>query len=80
MALFRLIKAYATGTYREIPWNSLVMIIASVIYFVMPIDLIPDFIPALGLLDDAALLAWTIKTFSEDIDAFLEWESNNPAT
>lgn len=80
MALFRLIKAYATGTYREIPWSSLVMIIASVIYFVMPIDLIPDFIPALGLLDDAALLAWTIKTFSEDIDAFLEWESNNPAT
>lgn len=74
MACFRLIKAYAKGTYRQIPWGSLVMLIASVVYFVMPIDLIPDFIVGLGLVDDAALLGWTIKTFGSDIDAFLEWE------
>jgi uncharacterized membrane protein YkvA (DUF1232 family) len=51
------------------------MIVASVIYFVMPIDLVPDFIVGFGLLDDAALLGWTMKTFSADIDGFLEWES-----
>lgn len=79
MACFRLIKAYAKGSYREIPWSSLVMIVASVIYFVMPVDLIPDFILAFGLLDDAALLGWTVKTFSSDIDAFVEWESNDAA-
>jgi uncharacterized membrane protein YkvA (DUF1232 family) len=77
MACFRLIKAYAKGNYREISWTSLVMIVASVIYFVMPVDLIPDFILFSGLLDDAALLGWTVKTFSSDIDAFIEWESNN---
>ena len=79
MACFRLIKAYAKGTYREIPWSSLVMLISSVVYFVMPVDLMPDFILAFGLLDDAALLGWTVKTFSSDIEAFVEWESNNAA-
>lgn len=74
MACFRLIKAYAKGTYRDIPWSSLVMLVAAVIYFVMPIDLIPDFIVGFGLLDDAALLGWTVKKFSADIDAFIEWE------
>ncbi|MBO6226630.1 MAG: DUF1232 domain-containing protein [Shewanella sp.] len=53
----------------------MMMIVASVIYFVMPIDLVPDFIVGFGLLDDAALLGWTMKTFSADIDGFLEWES-----
>ncbi|MGK0249356.1 MAG: uncharacterized membrane protein YkvA (DUF1232 family) [Oleispira sp.] len=77
MACFRLIKAYAKGTYREIPWTSLVMIVASVIYFVMPVDLIPDFFLFSGFIDDAALLGWTVKTFSSDIDAFVEWESHN---
>ena len=74
-ACFRLIRAYAKGSYREVPWHSLMMIVASVIYFVMPIDLVPDFIVGFGLLDDAALLGWTMKTFSADIDGFLEWES-----
>jgi uncharacterized membrane protein YkvA (DUF1232 family) len=77
MACFRLIKAYAKGSYREIPWTSLVMIVASVIYFVMPVDLIPDFILGFGLLDDAALIGWVVKTFSADIDAFIEWEAKD---
>lgn len=76
-ACLRLLRAYAKGTYREIPWYSMVMIVASVIYFVMPIDLIPDFIVGFGLLDDVALLGWTVKTFSSDIDQFLEWEAES---
>lgn len=78
-ACFRLINAYATGTYREIPWSTLVMIVASVIYFVMPVDLIPDFIVGLGLTDDVALLGWTIKTFRTDINDFVRWESREIA-
>ncbi|MBN2212972.1 MAG: DUF1232 domain-containing protein [Bacteroidales bacterium] len=77
MACFRLIKAYANGSYRNISWQSLVMIVASIIYFVMPFDLIPDFLPGFGLLDDAAILAWTIRAISADVDAFVEWEAKS---
>ena len=77
LACFRLIKAYAKGQYRKIPWRSLVVIIASVLYFVWLVDLVPDFLPLLGFLDDAALLGWTVKNFKSDIDEFIEWESSN---
>ncbi|MHB8846744.1 MAG: YkvA family protein [Nitrospirota bacterium] len=74
MACIRLIRAYANGSYRRVPWQSILMIVASVVYFVMPVDLIPDFLAGFGLLDDAALLGWTIRTFGADIDAFVQWE------
>ena len=78
MSFFRLVRAYATGTYRQISVPSLLMIVASLIYFVSPIDLIPDFILGLGLIDDAALLAWTIKTCAGDLARFMEWERRQP--
>jgi len=53
------------------------MIIASIIYFVMPADLIPDLIAGVGYLDDASLLAWTISSFASDIDKFEEWEGQS---
>jgi uncharacterized membrane protein YkvA (DUF1232 family) len=74
-ALFRLVKAYANGGYRDIPWQSLVMIVASLVYFVMPADFIPDFLVAAGYLDDVTVIGWTVKTVGDDIDAFLEWEA-----
>ena len=74
LASFRLLRAYATGRYRDIPWSSLLSIVAAVIYFVMPLDLIPDFILAFGLIDDAALLGWILTSLKTDIDSFIAWE------
>ncbi len=79
LASFRLLRAYATGHYRDIPWASLLSIVAAVIYFVMPLDLIPDFILALGLIDDAALLGWILSSLKGDIDHYLEWEKAQSA-
>ncbi len=70
----RLLKSYSKGDYRDIPWKSLSMIIACVIYFLTPLDFIPDFLATLGLLDDAALISWTLKFLSEDIERFESWE------
>jgi uncharacterized membrane protein YkvA (DUF1232 family) len=75
-ASIRLLRAYANGQYRDLPWESLVSIIASIVYFVMPLDLIPDFILAFGLIDDAALLGWILSSVKKDIDRFVEWEKS----
>ena len=80
LASFRLLRAYATGSYRDIPWASLVSIVAAVVYFVMPLDLIPDFILGLGLIDDVALLGWILSSLKSDIDHFIEWEKDNAST
>jgi len=74
--LIRMVKAYSSGTYRALPWKSLVSIVAVLIYFVSPIDLIPDFLPVIGITDDVALVLWLIKTLGDDISKFSEWEKN----
>lgn len=60
MGLMRLVRAWVNGTYRPIPWTSIILAIGALIYFVMPFDFIPDFIVGLGLVDDAAVIAWVV--------------------
>jgi len=72
-ALIRLLRAYIRKDYQEIPWETIVLVIGAVIYFVSPIDLIPDWLP-LGFVDDAAVIAFVIKRIKTDLDDFLAWE------
>jgi uncharacterized membrane protein YkvA (DUF1232 family) len=72
--LGRLIKAYALGRYRNVPWKTVLIVVAAVIYFINPIDLLPDLIPVAGLTDDFAILVWVYNSVSEEIDKFLIWE------
>jgi len=75
---YRLMRAYAQGQYRDISFENIGLLVAAIIYFVMPIDSLPDFIVALGLTDDAALLAWTFKRIGQELERFKLWETNHP--
>ena len=70
----RIASAYASGKYRDISWKSILIVLAAIIYFLNPIDLIPDFIPVLGLTDDFSVLLWVYSTIGGEIDKFLAWE------
>lgn len=72
--LVRLVRAYASGEYRKLPWKSLVSIVGVLIYFVSPLDFIPDFLPIVGMTDDLALVLWLFKTLSDDLSDFSQWE------
>ena len=78
--LLRMLRAYISGEYRQIPWRSLLMIIGSLIYFMMPLDLIPDFIPVTGLADDISIIFLVFNSINEDIEAFLEFEHSKNST
>jgi len=73
--MLRLIRAYYQGDYRNVAESTLVVIIAAIIYVVNPLDLIPDAIPALGFLDDATVLALTVRRTRQTLDAFMTWET-----
>ncbi len=75
MAFFRLLRAYVKREYTDIPWQSLVLIVAAVLYLLVPVDVIPDFVLGLGYLDDAAVIAWVVKTLQPVLDDFRKWES-----
>jgi uncharacterized membrane protein YkvA (DUF1232 family) len=74
--LGRLLRAYAQGEYRAVPWKSLLLIVAAILYFINPIDVLPDIMPILGLTDDFAVLLLIYKSLGSDIDKFLLWEKS----
>lgn len=74
-AMLRLIRAYYRGDYRQISVANLVIIIAAIIYVLDPWDLIPDFIPGLGFVDDATVLAYAVQKTRETLDNFTAWEN-----
>ncbi|MGI4760217.1 MAG: YkvA family protein [Janthinobacterium lividum] len=79
-SLFRLIKLSAAGEYTGVPTTTVVAAVAVLIYFISPIDLIPDFIPVVGLLDDMALIAWFSTSIKHELDKFHEWEATKAST
>lgn len=72
--LIRMLRAYAGGSYRDLPWQTVVSIVGALLYFVMPVDLIPDAIAGLGFIDDAAVIAWTLRAIRTDLREFESWE------
>jgi uncharacterized membrane protein YkvA (DUF1232 family) len=65
-----LIKAYVAGSYTKLPLITLVKITAALVYFVMPFDFIPDFLPFIGFADDLAIVVWVGKAIKEELDDF----------
>lgn len=69
----RMIRAYIEGEYREVPWKTMLIMLASLIYFVNPFDLIPDFLPGIGYIDDITIVLWVFKSVEEDILNFQDY-------
>ena len=75
--IISLIQDYDKGNYQDIPWESLAGIITALHYVVSPIDLIPDFIPVIGTLDDAVVMAVCLRLVKNDLDAYTLWKTKN---
>lgn len=72
--LFAIVKDYMNGSYRDIPWYSIAAIVAALLYVLSPLDLIPDPIPIIGLIDDAFVIAACLSMIESDLHAYKEWK------
>ena len=70
----RMVKAHFSGQYRVRSLKLLAMLLAVIVYFLNPFDLIPDFILGIGLTDDLAVLAWLYAAAGKEISEYSEWE------
>ena len=75
--LTRLTKAWRNKEYTEVSYVTVFLSVAILLYFVSPIDLVPDFIPMIGGLDDVLLLGFLLKMIDKEIERFLTWEKEN---
>jgi uncharacterized membrane protein YkvA (DUF1232 family) len=75
LTLVRLVRSYINGEYRQIQPATIISGLAVLLYVISPIDLVPDFIPVLGFLDDLSLISWFVGKFQVEITRYREWES-----
>lgn len=75
----RLLRAYARGSYRQIPYRSLLALTAGLVYFVSPFDAIPDFLITIGFIDDLAVLTLVLRQIEHDLSNFRAWEARQHA-
>jgi uncharacterized membrane protein YkvA (DUF1232 family) len=75
LAMIRVIPDYQRAEYRDMPAERLLVVIAAIIYFVSPFDVIPDWVPILGHVDDAFVVTLALKSVRGDLDAFMAWET-----
>lgn len=73
-SMFSLIRDYWSGNYRQVPWKTIAAAAGALLYVLMPLDLIPDFIPVAGFLDDAGVIAACLKLVSDDLVTYEKWK------
>ncbi len=75
--MISMLRSYYKGVYIEIPYKVILTVVGVLIYWLAPADLIPDFIPGVGYLDDSAVVALTLKLIKDDLDTFKDWKKKN---
>jgi uncharacterized membrane protein YkvA (DUF1232 family) len=75
LLLLAVISAYITGKYKKIPFKTLAMILGALTYFLSPFDVILDFVPVIGFLDDVFVLTMVLKFAHDDLQAYKAWEA-----
>jgi uncharacterized membrane protein YkvA (DUF1232 family) len=72
--LVRLLQAWRNGSYQGLSVRTLASMAAALLYVLSPVDLVPDLIPGIGLIDDMAVLALLLHALAQDLAAFRAWE------
>jgi len=63
------------GNYEETPWRSVAGITFALLYILNPMDLVPDFIPFIGVIDDFTVFTITLNLIGKDFDLYKDWRA-----
>ena len=73
--LISIVKDYWSGNYRKIPFMAIAAIVFTLLYVLNPFDLIPDFLPVIGQIDDAAVVTICLLMVEHELHAYQTWKS-----
>lgn len=72
--LISLVKDYWSGKYRQVPYGTVAAIVFTLIYVFNPLDLVPDVLPIIGEVDDAAVIAACLMLVEQDLIKYKNWK------
>ncbi len=73
------LQDHAAGLCPQIPYFTISMLAAGLAYLVDELDLIPDFLPKIGTLDDALVMAMVFQFAEAGLRRYCTWKSIDPA-
>jgi len=69
-----MVKDIKAGQYRNVPWFVVATIVMALLYVLNPLDIVPDFIPGIGYIDDLAVLSIGMGWIETDLHSYLDWK------
>lgn len=75
--MISLIKDFWDKSYREVPWWTIGAVVTALLYVLNPVDIVPDFIPFFGLLDDAAVVSACLFLVEKDLNKYRNWKDGS---
>lgn len=72
--MFGMLKDYRKGVYTNVPWFTIAAIAFGFLYILNPFDIIPDFIPGIGYIDDFAVFTFGLRFIETDLHNYLDWK------
>ena len=72
--LISVVKDYWSGKYRQVPYGTIAAIVFTLIYVFNPLDLVPDVLPIIGQVDDAAVMAACLILVEQDLHKYKDWK------
>lgn len=72
--MYYMVRSWLRKEYTGVPVGTIVSILGALLYFLSPVDLVPDFLPGIGYLDDAVVISVCLTLVKGDIDRYMEWK------
>ena len=76
--LIALVKDWRTSKYRQVPYGTIAAVVFALIYVFDPFDIVPDFLPIIGAVDDAAVIGACLMLIERDLKTYRAWKESQP--
>lgn len=79
LSMVAMLNDYYHRRYLKVPWYIISAIGAALLYVLIPVDLLPDFIPVVGYIDDASVFGLCLDLVGKELQKYRLWTEQNKA-